>query len=79
MNENLGATASEQLSRLRTRVSILGCFAPETSHKFEKRYILIVMNENLGATASEQLSRLRTRVSILGCFAPETSHKFEKR
>ncbi|NER34754.1 MAG: hypothetical protein F6J93_12155 [Oscillatoria sp. SIO1A7] len=34
MNENVGATASPLLSRaLRTRTSVLGCFAPETSHQ----------------------------------------------
>ncbi|NER39306.1 MAG: hypothetical protein F6J93_36050 [Oscillatoria sp. SIO1A7] len=38
MNENVGAIASPlTISWLQTGISVLGCFAPETSHPFEKR------------------------------------------
>ncbi|NER33293.1 MAG: hypothetical protein F6J93_04340 [Oscillatoria sp. SIO1A7] len=38
MNENVGATASPEPSRLYNGNFRTGCFAPDTLHQFEKRY-----------------------------------------
>ncbi|NER38922.1 MAG: hypothetical protein F6J93_34035 [Oscillatoria sp. SIO1A7] len=33
-----GDSIPARISALRTGISVLGCFAPQTSHQFEKRY-----------------------------------------